>query len=289
MVEKYVVPSELHLKKELISLRKARMLRDPETCSSLRSPLSSKSFAAYNLYYEDEVPDAPTRENISGMLPEIPPRIEKSRKKVYLYNWKNHSSKSSESGIKLDEDGKQPSVESCLEVNLSNPQREETLGDRFLLSAPNIYNGRNEDLGTTIQRRSGIRLKKSAISSRRARKHASNLKQLDIPSKSTRILSSVEQSDDIGQCSSEDEHHLPFDLLYKDSHHSPAHHHCFLDLDAQIGPDLPQYLEILEAANHRIPVLLHQLVLITGASVRNPVQLGHGAVLLLLKGMNLIN
>ncbi|KAK8970672.1 hypothetical protein KSP40_PGU006538 [Platanthera guangdongensis] len=222
MVEKYVAPSELHLKKELIYLQKARMLRDPETCSSLRSPLSSKSFAACNLYYEDEVRDTPTRENISRLLPEIPPRIEKSRKKVYLYNWKHHSSKSSESGIKLDEDGKQPSVESYLEDNLSNPQREETLGDRFLLPAPNIYNGRNENLGTTIQRRSGIRLKKSAISSRRVRKHASNLKQLDLPSKSTRILSSVEQSDDIGQCNSEDEHHLPFDLLYKDSHHSPC-------------------------------------------------------------------
>ncbi|KAL0917685.1 hypothetical protein M5K25_012765 [Dendrobium thyrsiflorum] len=220
MVEKCVAPSKLHLKKELSVLQKARFLRDPETCSSWRSPLSSKSFVAYNLRHQNDIRDVSTAENISSGLLEIPPRSEKSRKRVYLYNWKNHSNKSSESAIKLNEDGNRLSVESSLEDCVNSSHKEEIEGDTYLLPVANICNVRDADLGTT--RKSSKRLKKPAISNKRGIKHAAILEQRDLPSSPLGVLSSVEQSDDTGHCNNEDSQHVGLDLLCKSSHCSPS-------------------------------------------------------------------
>lgn len=81
--------SELHLKKELTQIRKAaRVLRDPGTTSSWKSPLSSsRSVAAWN---KDT---ATTRFTINSQLGNNTNDKEKD-KRVFLYNWKNYKSSS---------------------------------------------------------------------------------------------------------------------------------------------------------------------------------------------------
>lgn len=103
MVEGCVGPSELHLRKELTALRKARFLQDPETCSTWRSPLSSRSpVATSNIIHGSEVGGSLASKHTESSSAQ--PKSEKTSKKVYLYNWRQYSNKSSESGIKLDEE-----------------------------------------------------------------------------------------------------------------------------------------------------------------------------------------
>ena len=90
--------SDLHLKRELTQIRKAgRVLRDPGTTSSWRSPLnSSRSLAA-------AVVDPPPS-RISSQSGKLPIRGESSsnrgkEKKVFLYNWKTQRSSSDKSGL----------------------------------------------------------------------------------------------------------------------------------------------------------------------------------------------
>ncbi|CDY17592.1 BnaA06g34110D [Brassica napus] len=90
--------SDLHLKRELTQIRKAgRVLRDPGTTSSWRSPLnSSRSLAA-------AVVDPPPS-RISSQSGKLPIRGESSsnrgkEKKVFLYNWKTQRSSSEKSGL----------------------------------------------------------------------------------------------------------------------------------------------------------------------------------------------
>ncbi|PKA54579.1 hypothetical protein AXF42_Ash000414 [Apostasia shenzhenica] len=195
MVEKCVTPSELHLKKELTALQRARFLRDPETCSSWRSPLSSKSLAISGLYHENLVSGISSGENIFGGVPEIPPRNDRIRKKVYLYNWRKHSGITNESGVKLGDDGIEESVESNLEERQSNNHEEEAIGEKFCNSPADIFNARDGDqkspLSSTI-----TRLKRANISANQARKHAVNTKHLAVSPSLLGALSSVEQSDD---------------------------------------------------------------------------------------------
>lgn len=224
MVERIVTPSELHLKKELTALRKARLLRDPETCSSWRSPLSSKSVSAYNFCHDNEIRYISTGEKVSSGLLKMPHRHEKRREKVYLCNWKNHSGICGESVIKLDENEGQLSVGSSFEDKLSNSKKEETVGgDRKLVpaGAANICNIRGRDLDTPL-RNSATRLKKSANSKRRGVKHLSITKQMNMPISPLGVLSSIEQSDDSDYCNSEDAQDLGFDQLCKAAYHSPS-------------------------------------------------------------------
>ncbi|KAJ3671564.1 hypothetical protein LUZ60_007643 [Juncus effusus] len=103
MVEVCVGPSELHLKKELTALRKARFLRDPETCSSYRSPLSSKSFAPSNNIIKNN-------NNI------IKSNGTPKRKKVYLYNWRKSSERSEEEESLGEEESIQSKSDSCPKI-----------------------------------------------------------------------------------------------------------------------------------------------------------------------------
>ena len=89
--------SKLHLKKELTQIRKAgRVLRDPGTTSSWKSPLdSSRSVALL---------ETPASRN-GGSSSQFPIRGESStnrrgkEKKVFLYNWKTQKSSSEKSGL----------------------------------------------------------------------------------------------------------------------------------------------------------------------------------------------
>ncbi|XP_023637911.1 protein STICHEL isoform X2 [Capsella rubella] len=90
--------SKLHLKKELTQIRKAgRVLRDPGTTSSWKSPLDSSRSVA--------VLDLPVSRN-GGSSSQFPIRGETSsnrgngkEKKVFLYNWKTQKSSSEKSGV----------------------------------------------------------------------------------------------------------------------------------------------------------------------------------------------
>ncbi|XP_010514020.1 PREDICTED: protein STICHEL-like isoform X3 [Camelina sativa] len=99
--------SKLHLmKKELTQIRKAgRVLRDPGTTSSWKSPLdSSRSVAVLDL------PSASSRN--AGSSSQFPIRGEISstdrgkEKKVFLYNWKTQKSSSEKSGLANKNHGK---------------------------------------------------------------------------------------------------------------------------------------------------------------------------------------
>lgn len=215
-------PSELHLKKELTVLRKARYLRDPETCSSWRSPLSSKSIAVTSSFnYENEIRRNVTRENNHGASLEPPSRRESRRKKIYLYNWRHDSSKSSNSGIKLDDDDSQVSVEGSPKDRLSKPNDLDSKSDTYLEVPVSIYDVAGTNSGTPV-RRAVKRSRKCYISKKGSIKHSAVTKLLDLPSSSFGILNSVEQSDDTENCNSEDSRHLTHELSRKTGHLSRA-------------------------------------------------------------------
>ncbi|XP_008781968.1 protein STICHEL [Phoenix dactylifera] len=204
MVDIRVGPSELHLKKELTALRKARYLRDPETCSSWRSPLSSKLFAVTSsLNNENGIRRNLTGKNNCGASLEPPSRSENRRKNVYLYNWRHHSSKASGSGIKLDDDDRQESVEGSPEDSLSYPYDLDSKSDTYLQAPVNVYRFAGANSETPV-RRTVKQARKSSISKKGVIKHSAVSKLLDLPSSLLGILDSVEQSDDTENCNSED-------------------------------------------------------------------------------------
>ncbi|XP_010930355.1 protein STICHEL [Elaeis guineensis] len=213
MVEICVGPSELHLRKELTALRKARYLRDPETCSSWRSPLSSKSFAVTStLNYENGIRRKLTGE--CGESLEPPLRSENRRKKVYLYNWRHDSGKSSDSGIKLEDNDRRVSLEGSPEVSLSNPHDLDSKSDTYLEVPINIYNVAATNSETPVIR-TAKHLRKSSISKQVAIKQSAVPNIPDLPSSSLGILNSVEQSDDTENYSSEDSRLLAHELTWK--------------------------------------------------------------------------
>ncbi|XP_038975653.1 protein STICHEL-like isoform X2 [Phoenix dactylifera] len=204
MVDIRVGPSELHLKKELTALQKARYLRDPETCSSWRSPLSSKLFAVTSsLNNENGIRRNLTGKNNCGASLEPPSRSENRRKNVYLYNWRHHSSKASGSGIKLDDDDRQESVEGSPEDSLSYPYDLDSKSDTYLQAPVNVYRFAGANSETPV-RRTVKQARKSSISKKGVIKHSAVSKLLDLPSSLLGILDSVEQSDDTENCNSED-------------------------------------------------------------------------------------
>lgn len=117
-------PSNLHLKKELTQIRKAaRVLRDPGTTSSWRSPLNSARSAAAKHYYHHHKNDFSKQLYSNGetqfQLPigtvenngtssrsinyeasngnNVKEKVKEKEKKVYLYNWKMQKSESERS------------------------------------------------------------------------------------------------------------------------------------------------------------------------------------------------
>ncbi|KAF5733146.1 AAA-type ATPase family protein putative isoform 1 [Tripterygium wilfordii] len=134
-------PSRLHLKKELTQIRKAaRVLRDPGTTSSWKSPLStSRSAAAVveaasnsaSVWKQQQQlqESAFVRQDVNGNDVHLNTHFDFSQlpinnnnasgkdkeKRVFLYNWKNQKSLS-----KKEEDDVSFSIPECLDDNLSD-------------------------------------------------------------------------------------------------------------------------------------------------------------------------
>ena len=195
MVGGCVGPSELHLRKELTALQKARFLQDPETCSTWRSPLSSRSLvAASRITHNDGISSSSLApKHIES--PPAPPKSDKKQRKVYLYNWRQNSNKSSEGGIKLDEDGRQPSGEFSLD-SPCNSNGVNSKRDACLDAPDNIYNVQSSTSCTPVKRiarrRKGILSKKGAV------RNPAVSKLLDLQ------VNSCEQSEDTENCKSQE-------------------------------------------------------------------------------------
>jgi len=199
MVEGCVGPSELHLKKELIALRKARFLRDPETCSSWRSPLSSKSFLTTSgVTHHNGIGSSLSLQHTEPAA--VPPKSEKKRKNVYLYNWRHHSNKSSESGIKLDVDDKQASADCSLESPcISNGM--DSRSDTCLEVPVSIYSVQGSNSCTPVKR-TVRRVGRSSFSKKGAMRNSTVSKLLDLH------VNSGEQSEDTENYNSENHEQL---------------------------------------------------------------------------------
>ncbi|WVZ88957.1 hypothetical protein U9M48_035424 [Paspalum notatum var. saurae] len=193
MVGGCVGPSELHLRKELTALQKARFLQDPETCSTWRSPLSSKSFVetsriVHNSGVSSNLAPKPTES------PSAPSKTDKKLGKVYLYNWRQNSNKSSEGGIQLNEDVRQASgelsVDSPCNSNRVNPK-----SDAGLDAPASIYNVQSSTSCTPVKRIA--RRRKGLLSKEGSMRNPAVSKLLDLH------VNSGEQSEDTENCNSE--------------------------------------------------------------------------------------
>ncbi|XP_006663905.1 protein STICHEL-like [Oryza brachyantha] len=185
MVEGCVGPSELHLRKELTALRKARFLRDPETCSTWRSPLDSRPLeAASSIAHNDGVGDSIAPKHTESPAPS---KGEKKQKRVYLYNWRQYSNKSNGSGMKLDED-----------TNLESPHNSNGVrlkGNAFQDSPVNTYNFQSSTSCTPIKR--VARRSRVLLSKKGTIRDPAVLKLLDLH------VNSGEQTEDTENCNSE--------------------------------------------------------------------------------------
>ncbi|XP_059313451.1 protein STICHEL [Lycium ferocissimum] len=236
-------PSNLHLKKELTQIKKAaKVLRDPGTSSSWRSPLNSaRSVAALEArkhhYYHHHKGSSSTLTNhqINGNSLDAKGAIfeqvdrngatkEKGEKKVFLYNWRSQKSESERSrklgdeedniGNGNDNGGSSSTPEESVEDSLSdarhggNDSKSDTyVSDRY---ASMILKCKDTNFMPSIRRN----MKKKS-----SRSNYSNaiLKQQVVPSRISRRASEglgiarddstslVDQSDDTEDyCNSED-------------------------------------------------------------------------------------
>ncbi|MQL82311.1 hypothetical protein Taro_014789 [Colocasia esculenta] len=225
MGETFVRPSELHLKKELGVLRKARFLRDPETCSSWRSPLASRSVAAHSSFSSANE-GYQGANNSSGFLevdpsPRLPLRNGNPTKRVYLYNWGQHSSKSSDSGVKLDGDNKQNLARGSPDDSPINPQKVDSKSDTFL-DEPILDFGIEKARRETTTRRNARKFRRSAASNHRNPRDSAMPKLLDLSSRPLEVLNSTEQSDESEDCNSEDLRRSTQELIRKTGYASSS-------------------------------------------------------------------
>ncbi|KAJ0972913.1 hypothetical protein J5N97_020872 [Dioscorea zingiberensis] len=203
MVETCVGPSELHLKKELGALCKSRFLRDPETCSSWRSPLSSRSLGAtYSSKHGNALGVKLTGASNCSQLLKAPSRNDNSQKRVYLYNWRHHSSKSSDRGTKLNDNNKQDSADESPEDSASILSKVDSKSDTYLEISANTLGVRNKEPENPV-RRAVRKSHKSGSSRKQTVRHSQITKLLDLSSSSLGILNQVEQSDETDYDNSE--------------------------------------------------------------------------------------
>ncbi|XP_062202922.1 protein STICHEL-like isoform X2 [Phragmites australis] len=196
MVGGCVGPSELHLRKELTALQKARFLQDPETCSTWRSPLSSRSLMATSaIIHNSGIAGNLAQKHIES--PSAPLKSDKKQKKVYLYNWRQNSNKSSENGLKLDANAMQVSGELSLD-SPCNSNGLNSKGDACLDAPASIYNVQSSTSCTPVKRIA--RRRKGFLSKKGAVRNPSVSKLLDLQVNSGK---SGEQSEDTENCNSE--------------------------------------------------------------------------------------
>ncbi|KAF8725374.1 hypothetical protein HU200_019891 [Digitaria exilis] len=193
MVGGCVGPSELHLRKELTALQKARFLQDPETCSTWKSPLSSSSLMANSkITHNSGISSNLAPKHIESTC--APPKSYTKRRKVYLYNWRQNSNKSSEGGIKLDEDGRQPSGELSLD-SPCNSNGVKSKGDACQDAHDGIFNLQSSTSCTPVKRIA--RRRKCVLSKKGTVRNPAVSKLLDLQA------NSGEQSEDTENCNLE--------------------------------------------------------------------------------------
>ncbi|CAL9056487.1 unnamed protein product [Musa banksii] len=229
MLKTSVAPNELHLKRELVALRKAPFLRDPETCSSWRSSLSSKSFFANSKPKNGHgMIEKFTGEINHGSLLNLLSRGKNGRQKLHLCSLS--SSKPIERAQKLDEEDREESAkESPENFSVSNSLLAEESPENFSLSSSlivdsksdtclevpvNMYNVAAIDSRIPV-RRTIRKFRRKSILKGGLIKHSAALKLLDTTSSSLGILDSIEGSDDSGDYNSENLQHLAQDLSQK--------------------------------------------------------------------------
>ncbi|XP_042433279.1 protein STICHEL-like [Zingiber officinale] len=209
MVETCVGPSELHLKKELTALQKARFLRDPETCSSWKSPASSKSLIAIsNINSKNQIiGNLAGKTNVSHAILD---KGEAKSSKIYLYNWKHRSTRSIDNGTKSVED-KQLSVRESSEDNLRNHHVLDSNSHAYPECLGSIYRVTGTNLDTLYRKTDRTSRKNS-----KARKGMNNQGPismlLDMQSNPLAFVNSAEQSDDAENCNAEDLPQLKHEL-----------------------------------------------------------------------------
>ncbi|KAG9457117.1 hypothetical protein H6P81_001625 [Aristolochia fimbriata] len=203
-----VDPSGLHLKRELTALRKARFLRDPETSSSWRSPLSLRSVATTsNWKYRNGTREIINGRNMSFGLfePEfsLPSKSESNHKKIFLYNWRQQSGKSSDSGAKVNQDNQSGSAPRSTEDTQSEALKEDSRSDTYLDDLTMSFRVKEANLETST-RRVVKKFEKYAAPKQKAIRNSLIAKKLDLTSSSLGVLNSVDQSDDTEYSNSED-------------------------------------------------------------------------------------
>ncbi|CAL9190118.1 unnamed protein product [Musa hybrid cultivar] len=216
MLKTSVGPSELHLKRELTALQRARFLRDPETCSSWRSPLSSKSFVANSKVKNGNG----MMENFIGEINYSSPlnvslRGRNGRQNRYLYNLRHHTT---ERVQKLDEEDRDDLVKGSPKDNttLSNSLIEDSKSDTCLGIPVNFHNVTSTYSGNPVKR--NIREFRRTISVRGMTKHPTVSKLMGTTSCSLGIIDSGEQSDDGEDYNSEDLQQLVHELTQQDEY-----------------------------------------------------------------------
>jgi DNA polymerase III subunit gamma/tau len=165
-------PSKLHLKRELTQIRKAaRVLRDPGTSSSWKSPLNSSRSVApaaaastwKNLLQSDQF------QNNNGKDKE---------KRVFLYNWKSHKSSSEKSAAKAkneddDDDGDDGSSSSALGGSV----------DDSLSDARNGGDSKSESRSSIFRCRDANPVSSANIKKKKKKKSKKSNAHLDVLSK----------------------------------------------------------------------------------------------------------
>lgn len=230
-------PSSLHLKKELTQIKKAaKVLRDPGTSSSWRSPLNSARSVATaeapkHHYFHHHKSGNPTKHQISGSLDAKGTILEQvdrngasgnngKEKKVFLYNWRSQKSESERSRKLGDEEdigngndnGSSSTPEESVEDSLSdarhggNDSKSDTyVSDRY---ASMILKCKDTNFMPSIRRNMKKKSNRSNYSNAILRHHSEKLQQQIVPNRISRRASEglgtgrgdstslVDQSDD---------------------------------------------------------------------------------------------
>ncbi|KAJ9141440.1 hypothetical protein P3X46_031978 [Hevea brasiliensis] len=165
-------PSRLHLRRELTQIRKAaRVLRDPGTTSSWKSPLSSsRSAAAATLAAAAAASTSASawkQFEIENVIPngsnsylDNQFRNNGKEKRVFLYNWKTQKSSSEKSAMArndADEDFESRSIQESLDDSLSDARNAaDSKSDSYLgesRSASTIFRCRDANLVSPSMKR----------------------------------------------------------------------------------------------------------------------------------------
>ncbi|KAL5982801.1 hypothetical protein ACLOJK_016878 [Asimina triloba] len=199
-------PSSLHLKKELTVLRKSRCFRDPETSSSWRSPVSSRSVVgSFNWNCGDGAKGDSNGFNASVSLEPTcapPLRSENDEQKVFLHNWRHQSAMPNDIAVALDgEKNMQRFIQGSLEDSLGDG---DSRSNACLDGPITVLRAKINTTSETTRRRVTRKFKRS----NKPPKHflvrgSPSSEQLDLPSGSLRSLS-IGQSDGTEYSNSED-------------------------------------------------------------------------------------